>query len=268
MVTADTILHTYAVVVWEKVVSNEIDSFFIYRRNGFGLYDKIGATHYSQPGEFYDYGVDLGQNLSGLYKYKISVLDTCGNESLKSRFHKPIHLTYTGSGSFNYDDYEIELLSSNYFFELYMDVTGVGNSWQIINSVPPGTFVMDDPSFSSHPGAVYHVRAVLPDECDPTRVGVNTSRSNIKNQSISNNMDEISVNEISIFPVPANDFIQINHSGKSNINKIEIYNTIGQLLIATSQPSNSVNVNDLDEGIYSLKIYFNDGIAVKNFIKN
>lgn len=267
MVTADTIIHTYAVIIWEKVVTTEIDSFFIYRRNGFGLYDKIGATHYSDPGEFWDLGVDLNQNFSGLYKYKISTLDTCGNESLKSKFHKPIHLIYTGLGNFQYDDYEIETISPNYFFELNIDLTGSGSSWQVINSVPPGNYIMQDAGYAANSGAVYHVRAILPSSCDPTRVGVNTSRSNIKNQSIINETEEFHKKILNIYPNPANNSLNFEKVAGLEINYVEIFNSLGQLCLCSEIQTSSLNITDLDPGIYHVQIHTNAGIIHKQIVK-
>lgn len=266
MVTADTVLHTYAVVIWEKVVTDEIDSFFIYRRNALNLYDKIGATHYSAPGEFYDFGVDLNQNFSGLYKYKISTLDTCGNESLKSNYHKPIHLIYTGLGNFQYDDYQIEAITPNYFFELFIDFTGVGNTWQIINSVPPGIYDMQDPAYAANGGAVYHVRATLPASCDPTRTGVNTSRSNIKNQSVTNGMKELSEAILQIFPNPANESIKLSHVPGLILTDLRIINSLGQVVRNVNNPGQTLSINDLEKGIYLFQFTSNAGILSKTLI--
>lgn len=267
MVTADTLLHTYAVIIWEKVATTEIDSFFIYRRNGFGLYDKIGATHYSDPGEFWDFGVDLNQNFSGLYKYKISTLDTCGNESLKSKFHKPIHLIYTGLGNFQYDDYEIEAISPNYFFELYIDFTGSGSTWQVINSVPPGNYIMQDPGYAANSGAVYHVRATLPAACDPTRVGVNTSRSNIKNQSITNEIREFQNHILKIYPNPAQSILKIESVPGLEIYTVNVFNSLGELILTPDLRNSTIEITDLVTGVYHIEFLTNTGSMYKQLLK-
>jgi hypothetical protein len=268
LVTADTILHRYGVIVWEKVVTDEIDSFFIYRKNAFSLYDKIGATHYSDPGEFMDTGIDLADNILGLYKYKISTLDTCGNESPKSNFHKPIHLGYSGTGNFNYDDYEVEGSSSNYPFELYMDITGVGNSWQLINSVGPGNYTMNDAGFASNPSAVYHVRAILPNSCDPTRTGVNTSRSNIKNQTITNEITERENDKLFIYPNPASAVLNIQLWDAMEVEMIEIINILGETVHSSISNLLSIDLTGLDKGVYLVKVTTNRGNHSQRFVKD
>jgi hypothetical protein len=268
MVTADSISHTYAVIIWEKVVTDEIDSFYIYRSNVLGLYEKIGATHYSQPGEFWDFGVDLNQNINGLYKYKMSALDTCGNESLKSRYHKPIHLLYLGLGNFMYDDYKVELITPNYPFELYSDFTGTGTNWTVINSTSSGDYDMDDLSYLSHSNAVYHVRAILPVPCDPTRTGVNTSRSNIKNQTISNNIEELQNVLLKVYPNPATDVLFLEGVNGLKISKINIFNSLGQIVLSFENDIHSILLNDLEIGVFYLELHTNAGIMHRSFIKN
>src|SRR5690606_31095160 len=56
--------------------------------------------------------------------------------------------------------------------------------------------------------------------------------------------------QISIFPNPVKDILQIQNLKESS--KIQLYNTNGQLLFETS--SNPIDTKNLSEGIYILKI--------------
>ena len=62
------------------------------------------------------------------------------------------------------------------------------------------------------------------------------------------------------------DVLNINSS--TNINKIEVYNILGQQQKIQSKYSNEVNVSSLSNGVYFLKLYQdNNTFSTKRFIK-
>ena len=68
----------------------------------------------------------------------------------------------------------------------------------------------------------------------------------------------------SLYPNPTNDILNID--ARTNIEKIEIYNYLGQKILTTSEKV--INVNNLKNGIYLLKIYGeNNSVGLKRFIK-
>jgi hypothetical protein len=72
-------------------------------------------------------------------------------------------------------------------------------------------------------------------------------------------------NFITFYPNPTNDFININ--SKFIINKVEIYNVLGELLKTTN--SKKVNLSGLNQGIYILNIYAeNKNYSSFKIIKN
>ncbi|WP_430468499.1 family 16 glycosylhydrolase [Winogradskyella ouciana] len=66
-------------------------------------------------------------------------------------------------------------------------------------------------------------------------------------------VDEKFENKFSAYPNPASSYINIKSN--SNIEKLELYNTSGQLVINYNQSTNRINVKGLKSGIYVLKIY-------------
>ena len=70
-------------------------------------------------------------------------------------------------------------------------------------------------------------------------------------------------NLVSIFPNPATDFISIG--AVSKIEKISIYNTMGQLvrLIQPNENIMNVNVSDLNNGFYIMQVQTEKGIVSK-----
>jgi len=75
--------------------------------------------------------------------------------------------------------------------------------------------------------------------------------SPLSNKNISSTLS------IEVFPNPANDVIQIN--AEMDIATIEIYNTLGQLVIIENGNNNHLSVNDLSTGMYTIKIISDRG---------
>ena len=72
-----------------------------------------------------------------------------------------------------------------------------------------------------------------------------------------------------LFPNPVDDqlFIRFENSFE-NLIPVEIYNTMGQIvLIDTISSYNPLSVNELEKGVYILKIYYNNQTYHKKFIK-
>jgi hypothetical protein len=79
-------------------------------------------------------------------------------------------------------------------------------------------------------------------------------------------------NELSIYPNPAKDIlnIQISQSNNSDIKTIEIFNMIGESVYrqVTSTLNCQINITDLFAGVYLLKVETNNGIETKQIIKS
>ena len=65
---------------------------------------------------------------------------------------------------------------------------------------------------------------------------------------------------------PVNDFLEI--SSNNEIDKIEIYNMTGNLVLNTSLVTNRVDVRNLSKGIYVLAVYSENRRIVKKMIIN
>lgn len=76
---------------------------------------------------------------------------------------------------------------------------------------------------------------------------------------------EETVVETSVFPNPASDFVTF--SAIENINKVEVFNLVGQL-VYTSTPDNNkvmVNVNNFPNGVYVARIHTATGVSNQKF---
>lgn len=87
-----------------------------------------------------------------------------------------------------------------------------------------------------------------------------------KNNSVTLSHNTFTLEEsILLVPNPANDFVSIIISDNVVIDKIEIYNLLGQLI--AQKKTNQFSIADLSTGLLVVKIYTNDGVVVKNLLK-
>ena len=83
------------------------------------------------------------------------------------------------------------------------------------------------------------------------------------------NLPELELFEISIFPNPASEKIKIITSDYLDNANVQIYSISGKLILTTSFYSNlEINISDLSNGIYFIKINSQSKNYTKKFIKN
>lgn len=191
---------TRNIITWERPVTTAVnDSFFVYREIGTNNYVKIGSVPYDSLTQFTDTTNGINPNITS-YRYKVSILDSCGNEGTLSAFHQTIHLTVNvGAGSV------INLAWSGYQgfsvveYRILRDSTGTG-IYEVIDSVGAGSFSLTDPTPPSSPFLDYIIEAVKGSSCSPTtgKANVSTSRSNRKKTTTAS------------LPLPVADFSALN----------------------------------------------------------
>lgn len=90
------------------------------------------------------------------------------------------------------------------------------------------------------------------------------SRNNTSTLSVDN---EVLGTGIQIFPNPVVDQLTIKVSGDINLQKIELYNTLGQLVFSKQNPVETISLSKLKKGVYLLKITSNKGLLTKTLLK-
>jgi hypothetical protein len=71
---------------------------------------------------------------------------------------------------------------------------------------------------------------------------------------------------LKMYPNPANEFIYIQNAS-SEISQVEIIDLNGRIINNVSKAFDKINVANLTPGIYSIKVYTNEGNATSKFIK-
>ncbi|MCF6351826.1 MAG: T9SS type A sorting domain-containing protein [Cyclobacteriaceae bacterium] len=81
------------------------------------------------------------------------------------------------------------------------------------------------------------------------------------------NVNEVTENEINIYPNPVKNILTINNKGQL-VESYKIYNTIGQVIQSDSSFNESkINISHLNSGVYFLKILLNQKETTVKFIK-
>ncbi len=281
LVTVDT-QSTHNIIMWEKPVTTLIDSFCIYRETATNTYTKIASVAYGELSEYHDTAAN--PNVTS-YRYKLSVLDTCGAESALSSYHSTIHFQNLGSGNFQWTFYQIEGASNPVMsFNVYRDNLGNG-SFSVIGNVPGTNATFFDNTFNSFANSDYVIDANWSISCTPTRA-VNTTRSNIKHK---NAIDALAVNEeeilkqIEVYPNPAHQEVYVRFPETVHVERIELLNALGQVAFYPPPVSGGVpegrggnvsggvrgeviSLENLPKGIYILNIETGEGISLNKKI--
>ena len=84
------------------------------------------------------------------------------------------------------------------------------------------------------------------------------------NLSVGLNEEVQDKRELVLYPNPVNGVLHIN--SKSNYSSIEILKVNGQL-VATFTKQETYNVSELSSGVYFLRVFADDGVTAKKFVK-
>ncbi len=173
-------------VVWEKQTVSNIDSFRVYR-NVAGIYTWVGSVDYSAESYYTDSTNGIDPNVTS-YRYKLSVLDGCGNESALSDYHETMNLQLTYNGTtaqLSWDPYE-GFDTSTFNYQIMRD-TGSG-IFDTIDVVTVNNTNYNNPNAPS--GSIYLVEVIHPFggcTADKTK-NYNSSKSNTSSIGVTANL--------------------------------------------------------------------------------
>ncbi len=265
LVTVDS-SSTHNIIIWEKPITTVTDSFAIYREVTTGGYSKIATIPYDSLSEYND--LSANPNVTA-YTYKMTVIDTCGNESAMSAYHSTINLQSLGNGNFQWTLYEIENQSNPVtYYKLNRDDNGTGNFLPISATIPGTNTTYTDVNSASFPNARYYMEAVWSISCTPSR-SVSTTRSNTKSLNttgiVSQNEFE---NGIVIYPNPASTKVNITLPEILSKTDLTIINVLSETVysqIITSKTT-TINIENFAKGVYTMVVNINGNKVFKKLI--
>jgi len=266
LVTVDS-LSTHNIIVWDKSSFTGVDSVKVYREDVTNVYTHIGTVDNDSLSEYHDLGANPNVTTK---RYKISAIDSCGQESTLGNYHNTLYIIANGSGQFSWNPiYTIENTPNpvNNYLLMRDDISD--GTWTQVASTAGTQNTIVDPAFASFPNASYRVETAWGISCTATRGAINTTRSNIKTPtSIGiNEMDNL--NSFMINPNPANESILVSMSNREENVRVEIYNSLGQKVIEQKLENNETKIviEQLQAGTYFVKLIGKQNQSIKKLIK-
>lgn len=267
LVTVDSTTNTN-LVVWEKPITTAIDHFNIYRETSqAGLYQFVGSVLYSDESIYND--IVASPNVRS-WRYKISSVDVCGNESELSPIHKTIHLVIShGLGNdinLFWDSYE-GFTYPNFVLRRHTDAAG----WTIVATMPNNLFTYTDVPTTTD-GLYYEVTVDAPSLCSSTKMAqdFNTTRSNRDNRLSTgqpNSVSELLNQVVNIYPNPANTVLNVENSS-SQLIEARILDQTGRLISSTTlvPGQTKIDCGKLAVGMYSIELHSQGSKTLKRFV--
>lgn len=140
------------------------------------------------------------------------------------------------------------------YFEMPLEIRLIDSGGSIHDVVVNNTF--DGEEF------IVSVPFVVADvEFDPNKHIISNN-----NQAVLSNDSFALENKISLYPNPTRDILNIQFSNSIELEEVQIFNTLGQLVLTKNKASFSIAI--LSKGVYAIKVKTSEGVIHKNFIKN
>lgn len=245
--------NSHNLVTWEKNPSMGIVSYRIHKQSALtSQYEMIHEQAYTVLSEYVDLSSNPNQEIA---RYKISALDSCGNESTISPNHTAILLSSNlGASSVNLSWNPYEGFSYPNF-EIWRSLNG-GVSYNLLANVANNTFAYIDNNAPQQ--AYYQVRINNGIGCTTTKSSFNQIKSNIVDQA-GNSAAIVEVNsgdDFSIFPNPTNDIFFLKSNQSQIGNKFELVDNSGRIVLSgvLQSDNQSIDVAKLSRGIYNLNM--------------
>lgn len=263
---------TNNIIYWDNTLYPAADSFVVYRYDVSSTqYVRLGALS-KDSSRFVDVmrnigGPNGGDPQYGSWQYKLALVDTCHNESVKSPYHQSLFIQ-ENLQNFTWNAYTIEAGQSNpvtgYAFS--RDDNNTGNWNVLVNTTGLST---TDPNYLSYPNGNWRVDA-LGFTCTgsarlangSTLATIVKSRSNVKNNRTTA-INKLFKGDVRIYPNPSNGYLTINVSSLSGSASAEIYNIIGENVLTQKlqEQTTQLDISEFKAGVYEVRL-LNRGIIV------
>ena len=272
-------------VVWEKTHDAGISSYNVYREGTVqNVYELLGNVPVQEISLF----VDLESNPEQQqYKYKISSVDTCGNESSKSPWHKTMFLQYVSSDNgvnLNWQEYQTE--SGTLSFNSYAIFRGSDSTALTSLATISSSFLAytDGTSQALSQRMYYRVGGVKANPCDPAEIDGKKASSGPYVYSLSNlednRMKATGINnkladalKFSVYPSPFSEQTFISYTlPKPSKMKVEVYNVVGEMMGVIFDGNQSAGAHKLEmkaadvdyaNGVYYIRIIIDETVVIR-----
>ena len=259
LVTVDTLGQNQ--IVWNKTNGVRTLEYRVYKQNPVtNTFDNIGTV--PATGQLSVFSDQNSNSRVTSSRYKISVVDSCGNESELSDQHKTMHLTlnegisgeinliWDGYEGIDFSQYEIYRGSSPRAMLKLADVSSANFTYTDL-APPPGLLF-------------YKVVIVNPDPCTPT------GKTNAFGESESNLVEYAATDNLIIYPNPFKENTRVVFKNPDlEEYRYRIFDATGTL-VRLGAPFNDtyvdINRENLAPGLYMIEVYNDEKSLKDNFI--
>ena len=271
-------------VTWNKTEGFEIDYYNIYRQTDIsGVYEKLDTVNYETLSIYLD---ETSQPENFIYRYKISAVDNCGNETNQSPFHQTILLQWTGNEAlqqiqFNWSRYIVEGKDPDvYPFTTYQILRGNDSITLLPILNVAATFDMvnfdDTDNIAKNFRQFYRIAGLLPNDliCNPKLLKIkegpySSSVSNLEDNRLKTTVGfkSITNNITGVYPNPARNYaslvLELQETAKV---EASIYSLIGSKIAdivkqeyTSGSYSETIDIRSLNlkQGMYIIKVSIN-----------
>ncbi len=243
-------------VVWQETPSDKAYKYRIYKQNNTtSNYDLLHEQPKADLSEYLDITSTPNTLIS---RYKISLIDSCDNESALSSNHTTIllssNLGTNNTVNLNWNSYEGFVYSN---FEIWRSLDGI--NYSLLSTVANNTYSYID--VNSNTQSYYQIRIVNPNSCTSSKSMFSGIVSNIidKSGNAVAGVLESSINNFTIYPNPTNDKLLIKNVKEGSFIKIQDLN--GREIYNEEVKSELVEIdlnNYARKGIYFVSILNNN----------
>jgi PKD repeat protein len=242
LVSVDTVTNTN-MVIWDKPVVSNIAYYTIYKESSKnGLYYQVDTVSYNQLSKWTD---PVSDPQVRSWKYKIGVVDNCGDESVSSAEHKTIHLNVNQGlgGVYNliWDEYT-GFAYNTYFVDRFT----LAGGWVNIATVPSNVLSYTDATPPANTDS-YRITAVPNFSCTPTRAAISPTHSNIKRIALllTGVENDLLAEQFTMYPNPSDGTLNLSFPPSQDGYHLNVYDAVGQLVytIAISKEDAALNTN-------------------------
>ncbi len=259
-------------VVWEKTPDAGTSYFNVYRENiSAGNYELIGTVDFDEISVFVD---TTSQPETRSYKYAITTVDSCGNESELSPYHKTMLLTSSlGQKGVNLYWSEYIIDGTKFGFESYIIYRGLTpGTLDSIDQLPSDNEIYPDINAPDDQIVYYRIAGVKPgipcnanSKLKASAGPFSQSISNMEDNRLKGSVIGEDKNDfINVYPNPADKFVNVllpeDIAGEKII---RIYDMQGAMVYQNVMVESSaiVDINGWMPGMYNLQIISDTSIA-------
>jgi len=252
-----------------------VQRYNIYRANGpGGAYSLLDTVNYSATSIYNDFSAQ--PNLQS-YRYRMTAMDSCGNQSDSSELHRTMHLTLSqGIGA------AIDLTWNSYVgfsfksYRIYR--TNSSGNIVLLDSVQNTITTYTDPNpptstGNGAPGLEYFVEVIRSPGCIPNTTMYNSSRSNIAFHSFSYVGEVDGGFGVEVYPNPVSGVLHVDVRNPGHEDyTVTLHNILGEVVYevepdAQSDASIEIDIKNEAAGVYLVRVRGADGIVARKVVK-